>query len=88
MKTFNEFISEARVSSNKLSKAASGSKQEIPDKDKNKINDLLSQLKDYESKPDAKTGKYAKQITSIEKKIDKLSTKYSLTTSDLKKMES
>ena len=90
MKTYNEFITEARVSSSKLQNSVnkkSYSFDELEDKDNKKLISLTKALADLRSDPRARTGALAKQITSASKKIETFSMKFGMTDEELKKAE-
>lgn len=88
MKTFNEFLAEARVSSSKLQGSVNKKSytfDELEDKDKKKLKSLHDALATLRADPRAQTGALAKQITSASKKIETFAMKFGMTDDELKK---
>ena len=86
MKTFNEFITEAKVSSDKIIKALSKKSKsfdELSDKDKIKLIDLYKEKARIRALPGASEGKQAKPLIAIDKKIDNFASKHGLSADDL-----
>ena len=86
MKTYQEFITEARVSAGKLEAAVNKkaySFHDLPDKDRKK---LVSPDIDQErilAVAGANEGKQAKPLNSVEKKIDNFASKFGMSMDDL-----
>ncbi|WJZ28002.1 internal virion protein [Serratia phage 92A1] len=88
MKTYDQFLVEARISSSKLQSAVNKKSytfDELEDKDKKKLISLTKALTDLRADPRARTGALAKQITSASKKIDTFALKFGLTDEEMKK---
>lgn len=88
MKTYKEFLAEARVSTDKLLSSINKKSytfDELSDKDKRKLISLTKALSDLRADPKAKTGALAKQITAASKKIETFAIKFGMTDTELKK---
>lgn len=86
MKTYNEFLTEARVSADKLIKAVNKkakSFNDLDDKDRKKIIDLYKEKERIRKLPGASDGKQAKPLQAVDKKIDTMASKFGLSADDL-----
>lgn len=88
MKTYKEFLSEAKISASRLQGAINKKSytfDELEDKDKKKLVSLVKDLADIRSDPRSKTGALAKQITAADKKIANFAEKFGMTDTEIKK---
>ena len=86
MKTYKEFIAEARVSASKLEAAVNKkahSFNDLPDKDRKKLVSLYIDKERILALPGANEGKQAKPLNSVEKKIDNFASKFGMSMDDL-----
>lgn len=86
MKTYKEFIAEARVSAGKLEAAVNKkghSFNDLPDKDRKKLVSLYIDKERILALPGANEGKQAKPLNSVEKKIDNFASKFGMSMDDL-----
>lgn len=86
MKTYNEFITEARVKADTVIKAVNKkakSFDDLDDKERKKIVDLYKEKERIRALPGAKDGKQAKPLQANDKKIDAFASKYGLSADDL-----
>lgn len=88
MKTYEQFITEARVSSSKLQGSVNKKSytfDELEDKDKKKLKGLHDALAALRADPRARTGALAKQITSASKKLETFAIKFGMSDTDIQK---
>ncbi|WKW88088.1 hypothetical protein pzkkv8_246 [Klebsiella phage pzk-kv8] len=86
MKTYKEFITEARVSAGKLEAAVNKKAHafhDLSEKDRKKIVDLYIDKERIRALPGAKEGKQAKPLNANAKKIDNFASKFGLSMDDL-----
>ena len=86
MKTYNEFITEARVKADTVIKAVNKkakSFDDLDDKDRKKLVSLYIDKERILALPGANEGKQAKPLNAVEKKIDNFASKYGLSADDL-----
>lgn len=86
MKTYNEFITEAKARADTIIKAINKkakSFEDLDDKERKKIIDLYKEKERILKLPGAKDGKQAKPLTVIDKKIDAFASKYGMLMDDL-----
>lgn len=86
MKTYQEFITEARVHADTVIKAVNKkakSFDDLDDKERKKIVDLYKEKERIRALPGAKEGKQAKALTANDKKIDSFASKYGMSVDDL-----
>ena len=86
MKTYNEFITEARVKADTVIKAVNKkakSFDDLDDKDRKKLVSLYIDKERILALPGANEGKQAKPLNSVEKKIDNFASKFGMSMDDL-----
>ncbi|ARB05910.1 hypothetical protein fHeYen901_137 [Yersinia phage fHe-Yen9-01] len=86
MKSYNEFITEAKAHADTIIKAVNKkakSFDDLDDKERKKIIDLYKEKERIRKLPGAKDGKQAKPLLAIDKKIDAFASKYGMSMDDL-----
>lgn len=86
MKTYQEFITEARVTAGKLESAINkkaNSFHDLSDKDRKKLVSLYIERERILALPGANEGKQAKPLNAVEKKIVNFASKFGLFMDDL-----
>lgn len=86
MKTYKEFITEARVGAGKLEAAINKkahSFHDLSDKDRKKLVSLYIDKERILALPGANEGKQAKPLNAVEKKIDNFASKFGMSMDDL-----